>query len=308
MTEGYYASRNSAIEYWVHNHLSHSQVMALRYLPDLLKSLHVNAAFNNSDLLDYEDRKHFFNVAYRGDFEHQPGYCSCYDAKKHIWQCTTDNNHKPIILKPTLVEPKPIDGCELVLPLTVANQHISGIWPPEHKLTLGISPFLAYDDANQFNLEHNWHNEAMTGKNMNHSAILKCQSPWRFSDKLFTGLLHGIDGRTLSKSALDDWLSAMLEVHNAPTKTFVLFAPVMSIGNAGTPVYQWFGIYHYQTPTCTCNHNQKWTAVNDLIDDKCFWQALLQTGSVHDSNRPPQQINEVTGDNSMHTMQSRAAI
>ena len=280
MTEGYYASRNSAIQYWVHNHRSHSQVMALRYLPDLLKSLQLKAAFNNSDLLDYGDRKHFFNVAYRGDFEHQSGYCSCYDAKNHIWQCTTEGSHEQISLKPKLVEPKIIDGCEFVLPLSVPQKHVCGRWPQGHKITLGISPFLAYNTDNQFNLDIDWENSSITGKNMNNSAILKCQSPWRFSEKLFTGLLHGLGGRTLSKSALDNWLQAMLTAHNAPIKTFVLFAPVMSIGNTGTPIYQWFGIYHYSDKPHTYNHAQQWTPINDLIHDKCFWQALLQTGNT----------------------------
>lgn len=285
MTEGYYANRNSAIEYWVHNHRSHSQVMALRYLPDLLKSLQLNAAFNNSDLLDYGDRKHFFNVAYRGDFEHQSGYCSCYDEANHSWQCKPENEdtiNSPIGIIPKLVEPKIINGCELVLPLTAAQQHISNQWAKDEKVTLGISPFMAYTNDDEFNLDKGWNNDAITGKNMNNSAILKCQSPWRTSDKLFTGLLHGLGGRTLSKSALDNWLDAMKNAHQSPTKTFVLFAPVMSIGNAGTPVYQWYGIYHYSSEQQRCGHAQQWTSINELVGDNCFWQAMLQTGSRYD--------------------------
>lgn len=286
MTEGYYASRNSAIEYWVHSHRSHSQVMALRYLPDLLKSLQLNAAFNNSDLLDYGDRKHFFNVAYRGDFEHQSGYCSCYDAASHSWQCKPESQealNNDISLRPKLVEPKLINGCELVLPLTVVEQHIAALWPTDHKITLGISPFLAYTNDDDFNLDKGWTNDSITGKDMNNSAILKCHSPWKKSDKLFTGLLHGLGGRTLSKSALDNWLEAMAAQHQSPAKSFVLFAPVMSIGNAGTPVYQWYGIYHYVTEQHTCSHAQQWTPINELVSDTCFWQAMLQTGNVHDN-------------------------
>lgn len=294
MTEGYYASRNSALEYWVHNHRSHSQVMALRYLPDLLKSLQLNAAFNNSDLLDYGDSKHFFNVAYRGDFEHQPGYCSCYDVASHSWQCKPESQEEfdnQIGLKPKLVEPKIINGCELVLPLTVLEQHISGLWRKDHKITLGISPFLAYSNNDEFNLDKGWENDAITGKNMNNSAILKCRSPWRCSDKLFTGLLHGLGGRTLSKSALDSWLEAMTDSHQSPSKSFVLFAPVMSIGNAGTPVYQWYGIYHYVTEQHICSNAWQWVPINELVDDKCFWQAMLQTGTVHDNQSQSQSVS-----------------
>jgi hypothetical protein len=281
MSEGYYAKRDSAIEYWVHNEHSHDQVMALRYLPDLLCTLELKAAFTNANLLDYGDQKHFFNVAYRGDFAQPVGCYTCFDQSKNLWQCDTkccDDNFEQ---QQFTAEPKQISGCELVLPLYVPDEQLSGKWQTDHKLTIGIAPFVAYEKANQFRLDPGWNNENINGKNMNHSAILNCESPWKDSEKLFVGLLHGIGGRTLSKSALDNWLNAMVEQYQTPTDTMVLFAPVMSIGHQGRPVYQWYGIYQLNTPEQN-TQVLTWTLVKELVDQEPFWQAMLTTGRVHD--------------------------
>lgn len=281
MSLGYYAKRDSSIEYWVHDNQSHDHVMALRYLPDLLRTLQLEAAFSNSDLLDYGDQKHFFNVAYRGDFEHQTGYCTCYNASNHIWLCQTNTTLAKIEKQRVYLEPQKINGCELVLPLTVPAKQISGKWLADQKVTLGIAPSIAYEKMNIFKLDLDWSHQNFCGKNMNSSAILKCQSPWRYSQKLFSGLLHGLGGRTLSKSALDSWLTAMIAKHQQPQQTMILFAPVMSIGQEGKPVYQWYGIYHRLTEEQT-NSVMRWTPIKELVNQDSFWQTMLDTASSFD--------------------------